>query len=199
MPDKLGVEPKTFFGWEKALAYENNKSINKIQVLMARRLSALMKLKKDDIILDLGCGTGIASNFLREFSSRVIGLDLSLEMLYFTQKKKVEAINADFQHIPFRESVFDAVVSVSSLQWVWGSTASGVLGKYNTIIRQIRSIVKADSVIGVQFYPQTAQEFNAVADIFRKNGFEGKIIIDEPQTPKKTKRYLILKIRGMKK
>ena len=45
-------------------------------------------IKKDDAILDIACGTGPVILYLERKYSKMIGLDLSLEMLKKAEKKK---------------------------------------------------------------------------------------------------------------
>ncbi|MEM2109308.1 MAG: class I SAM-dependent methyltransferase [Candidatus Odinarchaeota archaeon] len=196
MPDKLGVEAKYFFNKEKAGAYEHNKSIIKAQIKMAERLSELIKLGVNQLLLELGCGTGIASVHFKEKAGRAVGVDLSIEMLNYANNKNIDIVNADFKNIPFRDRVFNAVTSISSLQWIWGSTLEQVISKYTMVIKEIKRVIQKDGVVGVQFYPQSMREFDFVTGLFKKNGFEGAIIIDAPDTPRKTKKYLILSLRS---
>lgn len=63
-------------------------------------------------ILDLGCGTGLLSEFLQK---NVIGIDISLNMLK-EAKSRESVLQADIDFLPFRDAVFDAVVSFTCLQ-----------------------------------------------------------------------------------
>lgn len=63
-------------------------------------------------ILDLGCGTGLLQEFLQQ---KIYGVDISFQMLKRARKKE-SVIHADMDFLPFRDSVFDAVLSFTSLQ-----------------------------------------------------------------------------------
>jgi ubiquinone/menaquinone biosynthesis C-methylase UbiE len=63
-------------------------------------------------ILDLGCGTGLLSEFLQE---EIYGVDISFQMVKRARSKEL-AVQADIDFLPFRNSVFDAVLSFTSLQ-----------------------------------------------------------------------------------
>ncbi len=63
-------------------------------------------------ILDLGCGTGLLSEFLQK---KIYGVDISFQMLKKAQVKEI-VVQADMDFLPFRNSVFDAVLSFTSLQ-----------------------------------------------------------------------------------
>ena len=63
-------------------------------------------------ILDLGCGTGLLAKFL---DNTLTGVDISYNMLQYAVTKE-SVIQADMDFLPFRSSVFDAVLSFTALQ-----------------------------------------------------------------------------------
>jgi malonyl-CoA O-methyltransferase len=74
--------------------------------------------KRMNRVLDLGCGTGLLLRELCKRGKLVIGVDVSEGML---RKAKVrnETVNlmvADADNLPFRDGIFDCVVSVTLLQ-----------------------------------------------------------------------------------
>lgn len=69
-------------------------------------LKKYIRFNKDDRMLDLGCGTGISSNF---FDCKSIGIDSCLEML------KEGSICAKAEELPFKDNVFDIVISVTAI------------------------------------------------------------------------------------
>ena len=82
----------------------------------------LLGPKPDEIVLDAGCGTGIFTRDILSSGSKVIGLDLSLPMLKRAELKlkgyPFRVILADMLNMPFRESFFDKVVSVTALEFI---------------------------------------------------------------------------------
>lgn len=64
-------------------------------------------------VLDLGCGTGRLLN--REDSGRVVGLDLSIEMLRLAHQTSPSVLRADGHHLPFASESFDAVVAAQGV------------------------------------------------------------------------------------
>jgi len=66
--------------------------------------------------LDVGCGTGIQTIQLTRHSKYSVGIDISYELLKVAKKKSnclndVDYIRADAVFMPFRDSVFDCVIS----------------------------------------------------------------------------------------
>lgn len=60
-------------------------------------------------VLDLACGTGILSSMLASNGASVIGLDLTSEYLAISRKNP--ACQGTAEALPFRDGMFDAVVS----------------------------------------------------------------------------------------
>jgi ubiquinone/menaquinone biosynthesis C-methylase UbiE len=63
-------------------------------------------------ILDLGCGTGLLADFLQR---KIYGVDISFQMVKRAKPKEL-VVEADIDFLPFRNSVFDVVLSFTSLQ-----------------------------------------------------------------------------------
>ncbi len=88
----------------------------------------LMDLRPGDRVLDLGCGAGWATRLLarrvedQDGSGRVIGLDVSDEMIRRAQAMPSEFANISYvcgsaQKIPGPENFFDKVLSVESFYY----------------------------------------------------------------------------------
>jgi len=74
-----------------------------------------LTVKETDLLLDVGCGTGITSNFPCD----VVGLDPSAELLKrFSAPlaKSVKTVCAPAEKMPFDDGHFDVVVSITALQ-----------------------------------------------------------------------------------
>src|SRR4030067_2498778 len=81
-----------------------------------------LKPKPGEVILDAGCGTGVFTFDILSIGSQVIGLDISFPMLIHAGKKlkgfPFERVLADMSNLPFPESSFDKVVSVTALEFI---------------------------------------------------------------------------------
>ncbi|HEA83726.1 MAG TPA: class I SAM-dependent methyltransferase [Thermodesulfobacterium geofontis] len=80
---------------------------------------SLLKIKKG-FSLDLGCGTGNYTLELHKKGFEVIGLDSSKEMLKVARKKVPELlfINGDAYFLPFKDQVFNLVVSITMFEFI---------------------------------------------------------------------------------
>lgn len=74
-----------------------------------------LQITKDTCLLDVGCGTGITSNF----PCRVVGIDPAeklLERFKAPLAVKAEAVLAAAEDIPFSDEKFDVIVSITAIQ-----------------------------------------------------------------------------------
>jgi len=82
----------------------------------------LLKPKRSEAILDAGCGTGVFTVDILASGSSVVGLDLSLPMLARAGRKldrlPFQRVLGDIVCLPFMESSFDKVVSVTALEFI---------------------------------------------------------------------------------
>lgn len=71
-------------------------------------------------VLEVGCGTGHFSRYLASRPTRVVGLDRSPAMLASLQKgdPRILGVQADAHSLPFRDGAVDAVLFVTSLEFL---------------------------------------------------------------------------------
>lgn len=86
---------------------------------------SLLACKKEDVILDAGCGTGRISIRIASQIRRLICVDFSIDSLLILQKKlpsglysKVHCITADLSKMPIRGNSFSKIVSVQVIQHI---------------------------------------------------------------------------------
>ena len=86
-----------------------------------RTLAVAAAEPRDGTVLDLGAGTGdLSEEFRRQSARRVVGLDISGEMLVRARQKYggagVDWLRGDALHLPFPDESFDAVASAFVLR-----------------------------------------------------------------------------------
>ena len=88
--------------------------------IMRDILEALDKeLRKKDIILDAGMGTGRFTKPLQANGYQVVGVDISPRMITKAREKGVENMfRADLLALPFRDLVFDKTISIHVLHLI---------------------------------------------------------------------------------
>ncbi|MHA1594536.1 MAG: class I SAM-dependent methyltransferase [Candidatus Baldrarchaeia archaeon] len=72
------------------------------------------------LVSDLGCGTGNLCRLLSDCAVRVVGVDISAEMLKIAKFKirssNVELICADVENLPIRDEMLDVVFCITVIQ-----------------------------------------------------------------------------------
>jgi len=66
------------------------------------------KIEDPKLILDVGCGTGVLGEVFS--NSRVIGLDISSDMVRIARKRLYDVLIGDGSKLPFKDNSFDAAV-----------------------------------------------------------------------------------------
>jgi malonyl-CoA O-methyltransferase len=113
---------KTSFA--KAATSYNDAAVVQKEILV-RLLDKLKALQQDpvDILLDVGSGTGLASELLREHygDNSYYAIDFALPMLAWAKSENKAnyqyAVCGDIESLPFKDSSLDIIFSASTLQW----------------------------------------------------------------------------------
>lgn len=96
-------------------SYEEASSI--ISIYADRRMRAAsieFAVQTESLVLDLGAGPGVMSRLVTEKGGEPVLLDVSIAML--SASRFPNRVRAIFEFLPFREGVFDAVVSGFALR-----------------------------------------------------------------------------------
>jgi SAM-dependent methyltransferase len=102
-----------------------------IDLLQKMALEEVLELKGDEIALDFGCGSGRISYWIAPRVKRVVGLDITPEMIELAERYRT-AENVEFKvydgvHFPSLPYSFDLILSVGVLQIMKGELLKSVL------------------------------------------------------------------------
>lgn len=128
--------------------------LNKLSIIKSNT-----KVTGDSRILDVGCGTGISSNL----DCFVVGIDTSIGML---RQNKMLKINSAAENLPFKDKIFDIVISVTSIH------------NFNNIkksISEMKRVGKKDFIFSIL---KKSKKFNRIKGLIGKN-FRIKNVIEE--------------------
>jgi len=127
----------------------------------------LDSIKNAGEICDLGCGTGLLSDYLALKgieTGKMTGVDFSEEMLFYAKKKGLKCINSDILKLPFSENTFDMVFSFTVFRII-----DIDFEEESDILRNISRILKPD---GFFFISILAGKNNDMwYSILKSNGF----------------------------
>lgn len=88
--------------------------------------------------LDIGAGTGVASDVLVERGAKVVAVDLTVGMLAYRQEQRPPGVAADVMVLPFPADAFDVAVAAFVLNHL-GSPVEGLC--------ELRRVVRAGGVV----------------------------------------------------
>jgi len=132
----------------------------------------LVDFKKGQSLLDVGCGTGHFSFWFHDLGFKVVGMDISTEMLKVARSKikneKIRFIQAGACHLPFPDNSFDVVTLITVLEFLSepqkalceafrvsrGKIFLGVLGKWSFLAfrRKLKALFKESAYRRAKFY-----------------------------------------------
>ncbi len=121
----------------------------------------LLDIDSEDSVLDVGCGTGFATEGLFEHTERIHGLDQSTHQLEQAKQKfgaqgSVRFYRGDAERLPFADSTFDIVWSSGSIEY-WPKPVEA--------LKECRRVVKPDGrvlIVGPNYPSRTL--FQKLAD-----------------------------------
>ncbi|WP_135854809.1 methyltransferase domain-containing protein [Halorussus salinus] len=98
----------------------------------------MLDISEDDRVLDVGCGTGFATEGLLEHTENVHGLDQSVHQMEKAWEKlgkrdPVSFYRGDAERLPFKDDTFDVVWSSGSIEY-WPNPV--------VALRDMRRVVK---------------------------------------------------------
>ena len=102
-------------------------------------LKNLIEFKKTDVSLDLGSGTGIILPELSKMVKFIFAVDNSVRMIAKSPKlKNVKYVNANAEKLPFSNSYFDKVISLTMLQDV---------PNWDNVLKEIKRVTKGEAAV----------------------------------------------------
>lgn len=121
---------------------------------------------KADLILDLGCGTGLSTRILSDYSQKIIGVEPSEAMLSIarseTNEKHISYLQAFSNEIPIQAQSADIITCSQSFHWM----------EPKSTLKEINRILKPDGVLliyDVIWPPSVSYEYEqAYRELFDK-------------------------------
>ncbi|XP_070712304.1 18S rRNA (guanine-N(7))-methyltransferase-like, partial [Pempheris klunzingeri] len=179
-----------YYGVDEANKYTKNSRII-TETKMAERTLELLNLSynQTNLILDIGCGTGISGQVLTDAGCLWIGLDISEAMLNIANEKDLEGglIECDMGNgLPFRSEMFDGCISLSALQWLSYVSKSehNAIARIYKFFSTLYSVLKLGSRAVFQFYPDSPDQIELFTKYALKAGFTGGVLVDYPNSTK---------------
>jgi 18S rRNA (guanine1575-N7)-methyltransferase len=197
-PEEL-APPEVFYNDTESYKYTSSTRVQHIQAKMTLRALELLNLEQDapHFILDLGCGSGLSGEILTEEGYNWIGMDISPSMLATGLDRDVEGdlfLSDLGSGIPFRAGTFDAAISISAIQWLCNADTTGNDPKkrMSTFFNTLYASLKRGGKFVAQFYPSNDSQTESLLSAAKLAGFGGGLMIDDPESKKNKKYYMVL-------
>ncbi len=161
-----------------------------LELLLDPKLGSLrVPLDDTSLIVDLACGSGYSSDVLSEEGLPFAGADLSLDMLRFAIGKGYSIVQGDMRCLPFRDRTFAHGISISGLNFVAANAQSKVeCGQcYDAAAVEFSRIVQDGGRYAIEFYPADDHELDLALAAFKRAGFRGFLVVDQPGQRKEQK------------
>lgn len=128
--------------------------LNKINIIKNN-----IKINKNDKLLDVGCGTGISS----DFNCFCVGVDNSIGLLKQNKKTKIFALA---ENLPFKNNSIDMVISVTAIH------------NFNDINKSLREIKRVGRKKFVFSVLKKTKKFNEIESNINKLFVIKKVVIE---------------------
>ncbi|MBI4451848.1 class I SAM-dependent methyltransferase [Candidatus Woesearchaeota archaeon] len=140
-----------------------NELYGKEQLSKISLIKKNIKISREANLLDVGCGSGISS----DFDCFVVGIDPSFNLLKISKKPKAMALA---EKIPFKENSFDYVISITSIH---------NFEDVNKSISEMKRVGKRHFVFSVL---KKSSKFSQIKELIVKNFKVIKEIVEEKDT-----------------
>ena len=119
-------------------------------------LKELLKQKKSGRLLDIGGGTGIATELFIEHYDCIL-IDPS-ERLLDVGSYKMEKILAEAEQLPFAESKFDIIISLTALHHT----------ELEKALSELKRVAKSDALVAISFLKKSVK-LEKFRELFKKD------------------------------
>jgi len=145
---------------------------------------------KDKSIVDVGCGTSDYLKWLTDDCKRLVGVDISVEMLKLCREdlgKSIELVAADALHLPFKDEAFDISTTFQALHHFpdWKKALAEMVRTakwfslyepngdsfFHRLVHLIRKYFRVE-----QRFKQIEEDYSLVE--FHASGFRQRIIVE---------------------
>jgi SAM-dependent methyltransferase len=175
-------------------SHREKNAIRNIQGKITLRAMQLLAIFPPARVLDAGCGSGFSSQIAKGLGFEVSGFDLDSKMVQAAIRNGIDARLGNLIDIPYGDSSFDAIISISSLQWLGaGKSPKAAFEEYYAAAREFFRVLAPAGRAAIQFYPKDEAEAMNAGRAFRKAGFAVTLQVDNADNPVRRKIFLVLK------
>ena len=139
----------------------------------AEKIKFVAKLKKSDVVLDIGGGTGLIASFISDDVNKIIVLDPSKKMMAKSKSDKIEKVYGTVQEMKFKDSTFDVVYCVDTFHhFTNGHKKKDFDNVFYDSIKEMLRVLKKNGVLVIIDF-DTGKFRGKMMDLFEKLFFRG--------------------------
>ncbi len=138
-----------------------------------RETDQKLSLNSADVLLDIGCGTGLMNGYLSHRTQKVIATDYSFNMTRVAKQNAAKLENVHIvtntgMAIPFRNQTFSKVVLYSVTQYLSP-------GEFLAILRELKHVTQPGALILFGEIPRGRDEtfLNRIKEVWKNEGLGG--------------------------
>lgn len=133
----------------------------------------LLDVRRDDAVLEVGFGPGVAIRLLAASARYVGGVDPSPEMTEQATRRnagavsarRVELHEASAERMPFADQMFDKALAINSMQ-LWPDAAAG--------LREVRRVLRPGGRVALTFTTYSGRGREGLRELLEDAGFAGQ-------------------------
>ena len=164
--------------------YERERHHGYHAMLDRLELDVILTHAQDKDVLEVGCGTGLIMNGIKDVAKSMVGIDISPGMLEEARKRGFTVTEGDAQQLPFDDESFDLAYSYKVLAHV---------PDIKKAMREMTRVLRPGGLLVAEFYNALS-----IRSIAKKLGRPGKIsdnrteaeVFTRWDTPRQIKSYL---------
>jgi arsenite methyltransferase len=171
---------------------------------LTTKVAELAQIYRGSRVLDIACGKGITACFLAQrYGCYVAGIDLSAELISLARDKvqseglsgRVDLFLGDGECLPYRDSLFDTVISECSFSLLPNKEAAAI--EIKRVLKPMRKLVITDVFLRGQISEELrtkasfasciagAKSLEGYVKLFEQVGFRDPYVEDHPEALKK--------------
>ena len=139
----------------------------------AKKIKFVAKLKKSDVVLDIGGGTGLIASFISDSVRKISIIDPSKKMMDKSKSDKIEKVYGTVQNMKFEDSTFDVVYCVDTFHhFTNGYKKSDFDNIFHDSIKEMLRVLKKNGVLVIIDF-DTEKFRGRIINLFEKLFFMG--------------------------
>ena len=171
---------------------------------LTKRVAEVAQIDRGSRILDIACGKGVTACFLAQrYGCYVAGIDLSDELISLARDKvqseglsdEVDLLLGDGECLPYRDSLFDTVISECSFSLLPNKEAAAI--EIKRVLKPRRKLVITDVFLRGQISEEFrtrasfasciagAKTIDGYVKLFEQVGFRDPYVEDHPEALKR--------------